>query len=214
MNAKIFCFFAIIISAFFLASCNPSYEADARFIVSAIGADNDKGSLKITVQVITVGEGSFDEEPGVTLIYSSAKNAEEAVKKLGAKCIKPLNFDHCAVLVCSKNLTCGQFEDVRDFCLKRKDINLAVNVCSAGNAYELLSAEKSAGVSSGYDIAVMINSKIRENKGDFHCKFYEIADKSDFSLPFFALSDKKIYLRGQYGLILKGTEDYYEMQKS
>ena len=147
----------------------------------------------LTVQVIAIGEGDFENEPKVLLIRSSAKNAETAVKKIGTKCIKPLNFDHCAVLICSKDLKSEQFKNVRDFCLKRKDIN-----------------EKIAGITSGYDLAVMINSKIRENKDDFNCKFYEIADKSDITLPYIALTDKKIFLKGRYGLILSGEEDFYE----
>lgn len=210
MRKKIFCLFSVIILSLFLTSCNPSYEADARFIVSAIAADNDNGNIMITVQVIAIGEGDFENEPKVLLIRSSAKNAETAIKKIGTKCIKPLNFDHCAVLVCSKDLNSEQFKDVRDFCLERKDINLAVNVCFAENAEKILKAEKIAGITSGYDLAVMINSKIRENKDGFKCKFYEIADKSDITLPYIALTDKKIFLKGRYGLILSGEEDFYE----
>lgn len=114
------------------------------------------------------------------------------------------------MLICSKDLKSEQFKNVRDFCLKRKDINLAVNVCFAENAGKILKAEKIAGITSGYDLAVMINSKIRENKDDFNCKFYEIADKSDITLPYIALTDKKIFLKGRYGLILSGEEDFYE----
>ena len=210
MIKKIFCLFPVIILSLFITSCNPSYEADARFIVSAIAADNDNGNIMLTVQVIAIGEGDFENEPKVLLIRSSAKNAETAVKKIGTKCIKPLNFDHCAVLICSKDLKPEQFKDVRDFCLERKDINLAVHVCFAENAKKILSAEKIAGITSGYDLAVMINSKIRENKDDFKCKFYEIADKSDITLPYIALSDKRIFLKGHYGLILSSEEDFYE----
>ena len=143
----------------------------------------------LSVQTIEIGEGDFDEPPDVKVLSVSAKTPEEALKKLKAKSIKPLNFDHCAVMLCSSGLTVDQFIKMRDLCMQRKDINLAITVCVTDNCKKILEIEKSTGFSSGYDVAVLIESYMKQNGKKFKCKFYEIAKSEDIVLPYITYSD-------------------------
>ncbi len=185
---KIICLLLILSALMSLCACSSS-EADGRFIVSAIGADSDGKQLVLSVQTIEIGEGDFDEPPEVKVLSAKAKTPEEALKKLKAKSIKPLNFDHCAVMLCSSGLTAEQFFKMRDLCMQRKDINLAITVCVTDNCKKILEIEKSTGFSSGYDVAVLIESYMKQNGKKFKCKFYEIAKSEDIVLPYITYSD-------------------------
>lgn len=192
---KIICLLLILSALMSLCACS-SFEADGRFIVSAIGADSDGEQIILSVQTIEIGEGDFDEPPDVKVLSVSAKTPEEALKKLKAKSIKPLNFDHCAVMLCSSGLTVDQFMKMRDLCMQRKDINLAITVCITSNSREILEIENSTGLTSGYDVAVLIESYMKQDDKNFKCKFYEIAKSDDFVLPFITYKDETLCISG------------------
>lgn len=192
---KIICLLLILLALVSLCACSSS-EADGRFIVSAIGADSDGEQIILSVQTIEIGEGDFDEPPEVKVLTSSAKSPEGALKKLKAKSIKPLNFDHCAVMLCSSELTAEHFIKMRELCMQRKDINLAITVCVTENCRRILETEKSTGFSSGYDVAVLIESYMKQNGKKFKCKFYEIAKSDDIVLPFITYKDETLCISG------------------
>ena len=99
-------------------------------------------------------------------------------------------------MLCSSGLTVDQFMKMRDLCMQRKDINLAITVCITNNCREILEIENSTGLTSGYDVAVLIESYMKQDDKNFKCKFYEIAKSDDLVLPFITYKDETLCISG------------------
>lgn len=193
-------FFAILL-LFLLSGCRSVTTENGSFLISAIGADMQGDNVLVSVEAVVVNSADSDSPPQNIVYKAEGKDFKSALKSIGFKTSKPLDFSHCAIIVLSDNLKENVKNDIYDFCRKEKEITVSVGFVETENANKLLSLKPWSEISVGYELAVMLETQYRENNITFNNRFFEIENarlKGDSGniKPKFIIDKDSFYLEG------------------
>ena len=197
MTKKFICIILSGLLVLCLCSCNGGEDIDNKYIVSALGFDFHDGKFLVVAEAI-----SSSQDVNETQIFTATgKSAKEAVFRLGDHLTRSLVVDHCAILAIGKNIKRETFDDIINFCLDVKNLNLGVRLVYCEDIENVFSTAVSQ-TAVGYGIWELL--KIRETQDgiDYKNRFYEIQNSRKstqkiFSLPCISTDSKTLVLQGE-----------------
>ena len=173
----------------FFSSCSAidGYgEPEDRYIVSAIGFDQDGETLTVSVQIVDGSE--FFVRTG------RGESARGAMAHITGADSRRLEISHCALIVIGDGVEGETLADIFEYCRRNKDVTVGVKLSAAHNAEELMRAV------DGYELL----GAVRDGESGFGfvggSRFYEIEGERSagnaYRLPYFENEGETFTLSG------------------
>lgn len=205
-------FLLSLFAALFLSACRGGYEAESRYITSAIGFDSTQNGLFATAEAVLA---EATEESSNTVVFgASGTTPEDAFKEMEAHLPMALAFDHCGAVVLGDGLSCEQISAIMKFCRDKSSLNLAVLIVRAENAEELFSCNVPEAYCVGYCLMGIIKKASSLQGRDFSNRFYEVenrlssASPCEIQLPIFNAAERHLHFGGLAPISEKGDVGY------
>lgn len=196
MKIKIF---LMVIFCLLLCGCSPENEPDKQYMVTALGADENK---KLYLQVVDFQE-STAERPQTFTIVGEGEDLKGALLNAESRVSKKLSVKHCELIIIESDMLGSEIMELLELC-DELDVSLQARLATTENLQKLL---KNEGVSSGAELISLIKQNAKSSGFGGHTALYEIKTAiltagGNFALPF--LSDENVTaVEGL--LIYKGT---------
>lgn len=193
---KITVLFLAAVLAAVLCGCSVSdySEPEQQYIVSAIGFDDDGGSIKVSVEVIVIKGEKTDSDLETRIFSGSGKTIEQAFNQLSGGIAKGLMLTHCGVVIIGDTIDKKELNEIFDYCFHEESITLAANMLAAQSAEQLLRCQSISTPVVGYDLISLLREKSKYIGIGQHSTFYRLqAQRSNtrniFALPYFMVNN-------------------------
>lgn len=158
-----------LISLILLCGCTGYREIERGYFVTAIGFTKQNGGFGIVLETLAPSDIEPSGE-GNNLLSGSGKTLDAAYGKIKNSLTKSLYFEHCGVIVVSRDFTENEILEIFDFCTALNTLNIDVYVAQTDDVTALFETE-TTDESVGYSIIGLI--KNAGNNG-FSNQLYQI----------------------------------------
>ena len=201
-------FFRVTIPVFLLCfifcGCSAgggSVENDRKFMVAALGFDNEGGMIKLSAETIIINSETADAAPAPQVITGTGRTVSEALDDVCDGLSKPLILNHCGVIAIGESITPEQLDKIFEYCFSDNRITLSAYVIASEDCESLLSVEPVSTVAVGYEIMGIIEQHIEQTGVKLGSKFFETEAErgrpaDTFALPFLKKDESKLIIEG------------------
>lgn len=168
MKRLVILLFAFLI--LFLTGCGYR-EIDRGYLVTAVGFDEEKGSVKIYIEAISSPDVS-DSPPERVVLAGDGSNLQNAFESLKLSLVKPLYFEQMGAVVVGGSLN-GK---IISFLESIPNVNYGIFIVKTDNVKALFEVQTPSGV-LGYDIIGLVKTNTKTEN-----QLYQI-NRQDFALP-------------------------------
>lgn len=161
----------IALCLMFFCGCTGYKEIDRGYIVTAIGFEEQDGTVGIFIEAISSSDVS-DEKSKRIVLSSNGTDEIKAYENLKNTLVKPLYFEQLGTIIFDKKAIPNT-----DFLKQITNINMGIYVVKSDNVKALFESETPNGV-LGYDVITLIKTQEKQNGEITKNKFYK-AQKAD-----------------------------------
>ena len=172
----------LVAACLMLCGCSTQNEPDGQYMVTAIGADENKN---VYLQAVGFRGNESDAGPGTFTILGEGENFDEALLNAESKVSKKLSVKHCELIIIESEMLGSDIAEFLKLC-DNLEITLQARLVTTGNVEKLLSND---GISSGTELISLIKQNAKSSGFGGHTAIYEIKTalltaNGDFALPF------------------------------
>ncbi len=176
-------------------------QDDRKFMVSAIGFDEDGENIKTSLELIVINGENYDSAAETRVIGASGKTIEKTLDQIASSLTKPMLLNHCGIIAIGAGIDKDRFAEICDYAFYDERITLSAYMVTADDCETLLDGKPEASVAVGYDMMGIIEQESAQSGVAYNSRFFEVEEqredgKKSFSLPHFVREKDRITADG------------------
>ena len=176
-------------------------QDDRKFMVSAIGFDEEEGQLKTAVELIVINGENYESAAETRVITAKGENIEETLDTIASSLTKPMLLNHCGIIAIGEKIGKERFAEICDYAFYDERITLSAYMVTAQDCETLLTGKPEASVAVGYDMMGIIEQESAQSGVAYNSRFFEVEEqredkKESFSLPHFVREKERMKADG------------------